>query len=147
MLKKLIIHFQSIDDLFSEVTSAIESGEGSTDSYNSLNFDSLETYKSYMTSNKAEILSAISKLRPESVYKLAQHLNRRPQHVTADCNSLESHGFIKLIKEESGRRQIRPELVFDYDVIFAESGEAMPILVSEKSERVLAEAAGFSRAM
>jgi len=35
-------------------------------------------------------------------------LNWIPQHVLADCRSLESHGFIKLIQEEVGRKALRP---------------------------------------
>jgi predicted transcriptional regulator len=95
-----------------------------------------------MTSNKTNILSAISKLKPGSVYELASFLNRQPQHVLSDCRSLESHGFIKLIQEEVGRKALRPELAFDYDVIMVEGKGTMPLAVSEKSERVLAQAVG-----
>ncbi|PIP93529.1 MAG: hypothetical protein COW00_15165 [Bdellovibrio sp. CG12_big_fil_rev_8_21_14_0_65_39_13] len=94
-----------------------------------------------MTSNKANVLSAISKLRPSSVYELASCLNRKPQHVLADCRSLESHGFVILIQEEAGRRPLRPELAFDYDVILVEGKGSLPLVISEKSEKVLTKAA------
>lgn len=96
-LKKLTIHFQEIDGLFQDINQAINSKSSLVDSSDSINFDSLDTYRSFMTSNKANILSTISKLTPGSVYELANFLNRKPQHVLADCRSLESHGFIKLI--------------------------------------------------
>jgi predicted transcriptional regulator len=141
-LKKLTIHFQEMDDLFQDINQAVGSKTSLVDSSDSINFDSLDTYRSFMTSNKTNILSAISKLKPGSVYELASFLNRQPQHVLADCRSLESHGFIKLIQEEVGRKALRPELAFDYDVIMVEGKGTMPLAVSEKSERVLAQAVG-----
>jgi predicted transcriptional regulator len=139
-LKKLTIHFQEMDDLFQDINQAIESKSSLVDSTDSISFDSLDSYRSFMTSNKTNILCAISKLKPGSVYELASFLNRRPQHVLADCRSLESHGFIRLIQEEVGRRNLRPEFTFDYDVIMVEGKGTMPLAVSEKSERVLAKA-------
>lgn len=139
-LKKLTINFQDLGELFKDINEAIDSGQNLVDLSESISFDSIQTYRSFMTSNKSHILSAVSKLRPNSIYKLAELLNRKPQHVLADCRSLESHGFISLIKEEAGRKQLRPELAFDYDVIFVDDDSFAPFAVSEKSERVLAEA-------
>lgn len=139
-LKKLTIHFQSIDDLFEDINNAIDVDETHVDSPRAIYFDSIKTYRAFMTSNKSQILNSISKMKPSSVYELAQYLERRPQHVLADCRSLESHGFISLIQEETGRRQLRPELTFEYDVILVEDKSAMPLAISEESERVLASA-------
>lgn len=146
-LKKLTIHFQNLDDLFKDINKSIESNEALVDFSESINFDSIKTYRSFMTSNKLNILSVISKLKPNSVYELAGYLDRKSQHVLADCRSLESHGFIKFEKEETGRKAIRPELAFDYDVIMIEDKGTMPLAVSEKSERILAEAVGEMRAV
>lgn len=112
-LKKLTIYFQEMDDFFQDINQAIESKSSLVDSSDSIHFDSLDTYRSFMTSNKTNILSAISKLKPGSVYELASFLNRQPQHVLSDCRSLESHGFIKLIQEKVSRKALRPELAFD----------------------------------
>ena len=139
-LKKLTICFQDMDDLFEQINENIEKDQSVIGPANSIYFDSIDTYRSFMTSNKVNILSAISKLRPSSVYELATYLNRKPQHVLADCRSLESHGFIKLIQQETGRRPLRPELSFDYDIIMVENKGTMPLALSEKSERVLAQA-------
>jgi predicted transcriptional regulator len=139
-LKKLTIHFKNTDDLFKDIIEAIESNKSLVDSTESISFDSIQTYRSFMTSNKSNILNAVSKLRPDSIYELAKFLDRKPQHVLADCRSLESHGFINLKKKELGRKQLRPELIFDYDVIFVDDKGSVPFAVSEKSERVLAKA-------
>ena len=141
-LKKLTVQFQSVDDFFLNINKAIKANSALVDSIDSVYFDSIDTYRSFMTSNKANILTAISKLKPGSVYELATYLNRQPQHVLADCRSLESHGFIKLIQEETGRKPLRPELVFDYDVVLVEGQGTMPLAVSEKSAKVLARAVG-----
>lgn len=147
MLNKLIIKFQSVDDFFSEVSSAIESGTGCVDDNNTITFDAYSSYKQLMTANRVNILTTISKFKPNSIYELAKILGRRAQHVATDCKYLAFHGFIKRIKSESSRKQIRPELAFDYDVIFTANGEGSPLLISTKSEKVLAEAAGFTRAI
>lgn len=139
-LKKLTIHFQELSDLFKEVEESIKKKSKLVDSVESISFDNIKTYRNFMTSNKSNILSAISKLSPDSVYELAKSLDRKPQHVLADCRSLESHGFIKLTPEESGRKQLKPELIFDYDVILVEEKGALPLAVSEKSEKLLFEA-------
>lgn len=140
-IKKLTIRFQHMDELFEDINKAIATEENLLDSPHCITFDSIHSYRSFMSSNRLYILSAISKLRPSSVYELAQLLKRRPQHVLADCRSLESHGFIKLEKEISRRRSLRPELSFDYDVIMVEDKSAMPLPVSEKSQQLLAAAA------
>lgn len=136
-LRKLTIHFQKTDDLFQDINNAICSNSALTDSNDSIHFDSIDTYRSFMTSNKTNILSVISKLKPRSVYELANLLNRKPQHVLSDCRSLESHGFIKLIQDGSSRKALKPKLSFDYDVIMVEGKGTMPLAVSEKSLRVL----------
>ena len=139
-LKKLMIRFQNIDKLFSDVDCAIKKKRSLSDATDILQFDSVETYRSFMTSNKMDILTAISRQQPDSIYQLALHLGRKPQHVTADCLSLESHGFIKLVKSDKARRPIRPELIFDYDVICIDSDRVNSIPVSKKSELVLRKA-------
>ncbi len=139
-LKKLTICFQKLDDLFKEVNEAINVKGSVIDSEEMIFFDSIKTFRSFMTSNKSNILSVISKLKPTSVYELANYLDRKPQHVLSDCRSLESHGFIKLIQEEVGRKSLRPELVFDYDVILIDDKSSTPLTISEKSERIINDA-------
>lgn len=138
-LKKLNIYFQNRKNFFNDIDNAIKEDKILVDSFDTINFDTIDTYRSFMTSNKINILTAISKLRPLSVYEVATHLNRKPQHVLADCRSLESCGFIKLIPETTGRRPLRPTLTFDYDVIMIEGNAAMPLAISEKALKLLAD--------
>ena len=140
-LKKLTIEFSSIDNLFRAVDNAIRTKKNLSTKFNSIQFDSIDTYRTFMTANKANILCAISKMKPSSVYELAKCLNRKPQHVLADCRSLESHGFIHLIQDKKGRKSVRPLLIFEYDVIMIDDKGSMPLALSEKSQRVLARAA------
>src|SRR5690606_35336081 len=135
-LKKLNIYFKNRKDFFEEIDNAIKERKALIDSYDSINFDSIDTYRSFMTSNKINILAAISKLRPASVYEMATYLNRKPQHVLSDCRSLESCGFIKLNPEPTGRRPLRPVLPFDHDVIMIQDNAAMPLAISEKSLKI-----------
>lgn len=140
-LQKIEIHFQEVDELFSEINIAVSSGHSLSDQLGIINFDSLKTYRSFMTAKKVDILVAISRLRPQSVYALAKILERRPQHVAADCRSLETHGFIKMVEVVgSVRREIQPELIFEYDIVVVDDVNITPIAISEKSGRILQEA-------
>lgn len=139
-LKKLNIHFIKTGELFRDINVAIEQNDALEDSEDIINFDTIDTYRSFMTSNKANILSAISKLKPSSVYELGTYLNRKAHHVLADCRALESHGFIKLVQEKHGRKPLRPALIFDYDVIMVEGNGTMPLAISEKSQQLLTQA-------
>lgn len=143
-LNILNVNFRSLDDLFEQVDSAVENREPMIDERNELFFDSEKTFMKFMSQNKQQILKAISRLRPESVYQLAKFVNREYPHVLKDCRDLESFGFIKLVEQEGTKKQLQPELTFDYDIIKVNAGnpEMMEIFnISEHSNRILLEEA------
>jgi predicted transcriptional regulator len=136
-LKRLIIKLQNLEDFFSEIDESIKADLSVTENKDTIIFDNLESFRSYMSLNKINILSAISTYKPASVYELAMKLNRKPQHVLNECRSLESHGFINLIAEQKIRKTLRPKLLFDYDVIIIEDKNTMPIIISQNSKKFL----------
>jgi len=136
--KILNINFKSRDEFLEDTKKEIL-GEG-IPKKNELIFDSIETFKRAMGQNKLEILMAISRLNPESVYRLEKLLNRKYPHVLKDCRKLESLGLIRLVKSEGAKRQLRPELVFEYDLIRVNSDIEEIFPISERSNRVLLEA-------
>lgn len=136
-LKILNIHFRKLDDLFSEINSAINSKSPLIDKENEIYFDSLSTFQKFMSQNKLQILMAISRLKPESVYQLEKMVGRQYPHVLKDCRMLESFGFIRLIESSSAKKQLRPELVFNYDIIKVNSSIEEILLVSKESNQVL----------
>jgi predicted transcriptional regulator len=137
-LKCLNIIFQESKDFFADVDLALKTGKGlNTRAENTLKFDSVKTFNNIMTVNKIQILRAISQYNPESVYQLANLLNREPNHVLKDCRLLESYKFMKLEETDSSRSSLRPVLAFDYDVIKTSSPFTSPYTISERSENLL----------
>ena len=117
------------------------------DEANELFFDSEKTFMKFMSQNKQQILKAISRLRPESVYQLAKLVSREYPHVLKDCRVLESFGFINLVEAEGAKRQLMPELVFNYDIIKvnAPNPDMMELInISEQSNRILLEEASVA---
>lgn len=139
-LKTLNINLISLDKSFSEVDEAINGGKSAIDEKEELNFDSLKTFQKCMSQNRLQILMAISRLKPESVYQLEKILGRQYPHVLKDCRMLENLGFIKLVESEGAKKQLRPELIFDYDIIKVNSDLVEVFNISERSNRILLEA-------
>ena len=100
-------------------------------------WDYSKHFWTFMTINKIEILVAISKYHPGSVYELAQKINREPHHVLKDCNSLEVNNFIKYEKNNGTRGQKKPVLIFNYDFIEVQSQLGEVVIVSEKARSTL----------
>ena len=73
-----------------------------------------------MSFNKEVILGEIYNNAPESIYKLANNINRNYASVHRDCQALEAMGFIKLIETDTNRGQVRPTLSFNYSSIQVE---------------------------
>lgn len=128
-LRSLNIQFQNLNEVFNEVDRALKGKSKCISAKDTLTFDSPKTFWKFFTTNKLEILVAISKFRPESVYALAKALGRGPHHVLKDCNHLKSLGMIQMVETDGSRNQIRPQLSFDYDFIRVDSKlqEVLPI--------------------
>lgn len=136
-LKSLNIVFSSHDEFMADLKDSLFKGKDSSDSNDSLSFDSIETFKKLMTTNKLEILMAITRLRPKSINQLAKQINREYPHVLKDCRTLESLGFIVLEDTESAKKQFIPKLAFEYDVIRVKSKMEEFFPISEKCNKIL----------
>lgn len=136
-LKILNINFRKLDDLFSEINSAINSKSPLIDKENEIYFDSLSTFQKFMSQNKLQILMAISRLKPESIYQLEKMVGRQYPHVLKDCRMLESFGFIKLVESEGVKKQLKPELIFDYDLVKVNSELIEVFNISKRSNDLL----------
>lgn len=142
-LSILDIKFRSLDLLFEQTEKAVRKKKRIIDKRNELYFDSEKSFMKFMTQNKQQILKAISRLEPESVYQLAKIVNREYPHVLKDCRGLESFGFIKMVETDLSKKQVKPVLVFDYDIIKVNSknpGMLEILNISENSNKILLEA-------
>lgn len=139
-LKILNIKFESSDDFMNDINASLFEGKEPSDGNRSLSFDSFETFRRFMTPNKIQILMAISRLRPESIYKLEKLINRKYPHVLKDCRQLEDSGFIKLVESTATKKQLQPKLVFDYDLIKVNSTIEQLFNISKRSNETLLKA-------
>ncbi|MFP5491167.1 MAG: hypothetical protein ACLGG0_06680 [Bacteriovoracia bacterium] len=141
-LKAMNVYFKKTDDLFGEINQSISKKKPLVQKKSSINFDSPQTWRSLMNNQKQEILVAIARYNPSSVYQLAKILGRPSQHTLKDCRHLELVGFIKLVDSRDARASLRPELAFEYDVIRLHSPMNFSILLSTKSEQLIERACG-----
>ncbi|MCM2323780.1 MAG: MarR family transcriptional regulator [Oligoflexia bacterium] len=112
--KFLEVRFQSFDEFKKEVKSALAKRTPSTQPSNTIMFDSVASFRHFMTIQKIELLTAISTRRPMSIYELAKMVDRDFAAVLRDCTGLEQTGFITL-KESKDRKKTKiPLLRFDY---------------------------------
>ncbi len=108
------IHFQSFDDFKRKVTKALSARTPTIKPEHQILFDSVASFRSYMTIQKIEILSVIATRKPSSIYELAQMVDRDFAAVLRDCTSLEATGFIKLKDANIAKKTKVPQLRFEY---------------------------------
>lgn len=119
--KDMIIEFLSLEEFgqraIREIKIALKTGIPNIQPKNLIQFDSVTSFRGFMTLQKIEILLMISNVKPKSIYELAKLLDRSLGAVQKDCDVLARIGFIKLQKQKTGRGSIMPKLAFDYDKI------------------------------
>jgi predicted transcriptional regulator len=113
--KAMIINFKNLDDLEKELLSLGKKKVPQVQSKNVIFFDSVASFRNFMTLQKLEILTMIAFEKPKSIYELTQMLDRGLAPVQKECQMLEKAGFIKLEREKTGRGSLKPRLAFDYD--------------------------------
>lgn len=116
----LKIKFRSLDQWEKELLNLPKSKKGYVQPKDVVIFDSLNSFRNFMTLQKLELLTIIASAKPKSVYELSKMLDRALGPVQNDCKGLEGLGFIILEQEKSGRKTIIPKLKFNYDRIIVE---------------------------
>ena len=120
-IKPLEITFEALHDFKSRTRNALTEAtlkrKQSIQPKHVLVWESVGAYQQFMSDQKYTILAAIYKFRPQSVYQLAQILNRAQQNVARDCDLLAAHGFIRFEESEEARRAKAPRLAFNYNAI------------------------------
>lgn len=116
----LTIKFKSLEQWKTELLELPKTKKGYIQPKDVIIFDSLNSFRNFMTLQKLELLTIVATAKPKSVYELAKMLGRALGPVQNDCNSLESLTFIVFVKEKSGRKTIMPKLRFNYDTIIVE---------------------------
>ena len=112
--KFMKITFKGLDDLEEDLLGLLKKKIPKVQRKDVVQFDSVASFRSFMSLQKIEILTLIATAEPRSVYELTKMLGRGLAPVQKDCQMLESAGFIKFEKEKGGRGSLKPKLVFDY---------------------------------
>lgn len=121
--KTMIVEFRSIHEVESDILALPQKKTSQIQPKDVVYFDSLGSFRNFMTIQKLEILTLIANDRPKSIYELAKMLNRAIAPVQKDCQTLEAAGFILFEKEKAGRGTLTPKLVFDYNCILVKLPE------------------------
>lgn len=144
-LRTLNIIFSSHENFMANLKSAVFESKSSVDMTDSLSFDSVDTYSKIMTPKKLQVIMAIARLKPESINHLAKLLSREYAHVFKECKTLQMLGFIKLVEVGSGqKKQSRPLLAFDYDIIRVKAPLEEIFPITEQSNKILLDEAKVS---
>jgi predicted transcriptional regulator len=115
--KTMTVEFKNLQAMERDLLSLPKGKRPQLQPKNVIYFDSLGSFRSFMTIQKLEILTLIANANPKSIYELAKMLNRAIAPVQKDCQSLVASGFIEIMKEKGGRGTLTPKLTFDYNCI------------------------------
>lgn len=115
--KTLFILFKNLSELEAEVMDTLKNGKSHIQAKNMIYFDTLKSFREFLTVQKLELLAVIASRKPSSIYELAQVLERDVAPVQRDCTVLANTGFIVLKDSNSTRGAKRPRLKFDYNCL------------------------------
>ena len=106
-------------DLFARVEQAAKTGVPDLEK-DELSSNSINALLSTMTAGRIQLFYAIANQKPDSMYQLAQLLERDHPNVIRDVKVLEGVGLVKLVAEKDGERErMRPvalyeRIIFDF---------------------------------
>jgi predicted transcriptional regulator len=107
-LKKVKIVIQSLDDLKSEWKDALKGKVRGVERKGSITFLSLEAVAKVLSQPRLEILAAILKDHPKSIYALAKLIDRDFKNVHSDVKLLADVGLIELRTSGKKRSAVMP---------------------------------------
>ena len=121
--RTLYVEFRSLDDIGKDLLAVYKTRTPKTQPKDVVYFDTVSSFRAFMTLQKLEILAMIATAEPKSIYELCQLLDRGLAAVQRDCQMLETARFIRFEKQKGGRGSIKPRLAFDYDRIVVQTPE------------------------
>ncbi|WP_025209111.1 HVO_A0114 family putative DNA-binding protein [Hippea sp. KM1] len=119
-VKNIKIGIKSTEDSlneFKDYWKKIEKGE-EVERKEALYFESLNALRSVLTTKRIELLKAIAKHKPKSIYELSKIVNRDLKNVNEDVKLLSELGLLELKKSKTDKERTKP--VIEYDRIMIE---------------------------
>lgn len=76
-------------------------------------FEDITTMRKALTEKRLEILRAVKRENPASIYALAKSLDRSVKSVSTDLKYLDAVGLVNLKKSNEGRERTEPTVNYD----------------------------------
>lgn len=90
-----------------------KSRKGEKAEHMGISFESIEGLRNVLTKRRLELLSAIRRRKPNSIYELSKILKRDLKSVNTDLKVLKENDFVELKKSGNGRQRVVPVVEFD----------------------------------
>ncbi|WP_297058692.1 HTH domain-containing protein [Thermosulfurimonas sp.] len=121
-VKTVKVEIKSLENTLAEARSVMEAvtkGKAVKPKGHAVVFPDWRTMRKVLSEKRLELLKAVRKHRPASVYELARILGRNLRSVQQDVKVLSELGFLELEKNPQGKRdRLTPKV--DYDKVVLE---------------------------
>ena len=116
-IKNIVVEVKSIEDTLKEVKEVMgKIKEGKlVKKKESISFNNIDIMRKFLTNKRLELIKAIKKYKPKSIYQLAKIVKRDSKSVNIDLKILSNLGMVDLKSKERGRENIVPSV--DYEEI------------------------------
>src|SRR3989338_48787 len=116
-IKNIVVEVKSIEDTLKEVKGIMgKIKEGKlVKKKESISFSNIDIMRKVLTNKRLELIRAIKKYKPKSIYQLAKIVKRDSKSVNIDLKILSNLGMVDLKSKEKGRENIVPSV--DYEEI------------------------------
>jgi len=114
-IKPIKITIKSLDRVLKEAGEAFTAvlERKKYEKHEEISFENLETLRKALTPKRLELMHIIKLRHPESIYELAQMVQRDAKNVTDDLHYLQELGVISLQHLHDEREKIKPLLKTD----------------------------------
>ena len=119
-VRNIKIGIKSVEDSlkeFKDYWKKTEKGE-KVEKKEALYFESIKALRSVLTTKRIELLKAIAKHKPKSIYELSKIVDRDLKNVHEDIRLLSDLGLLELKKSKTDKERLEP--VIEYDRIMIE---------------------------
>ncbi|MBS3147969.1 hypothetical protein J4219_03740 [Candidatus Woesearchaeota archaeon] len=111
-IKLAIKERKTVLDEFAKILAKVRKGESSFNE-SELSFQNIDTLRKVLTEKRMELLHAIKRQSPGSIYELAKIVDRDLKSVNTDITVLVNLGLVSLEKSKDERKKSKPSVDFD----------------------------------
>ena len=116
-IKNIVVEVKSVEDTLKEAKEVmVKIKEGKlVKKKESISFNNIDIMRKVLTNKRLELIKAIKKYKPKSIYQLAKIVKRDSKSVSVDLKILSNLGMVDLKSKEKVRENIVPSV--DYEEI------------------------------